>query len=214
MSETYFEVLPIEILNLIFLQIEDGWFSFDHLLRTNISPVVSVLRTEIFWKTRINMLFPKGGIKYVNPYLTSFKNLDDDIIIMKYSVLFDLMLRINTKINNKLYKTDTTGKLWYLGKSTLETTLEFVNNYDCLRLDLLPYPERRQIVSIITTHKSDNIKIKLDIEGTPRHLTGCAVKLTIVGRRDHYTKYNISAEDTRNLLGHIISNGGNFKDNF
>ncbi len=84
----YFDTIPNDIITVILLNIEDT-YDFVQIFRSSISSLEVVLQSGTFWQSMIGILFPKGGSKYLNPYLTTFKekyNFYDETLI-KYKKL-------------------------------------------------------------------------------------------------------------------------------
>ena len=202
MSETYFDIIPTDILDLILLEVDDP-IDLAHLSESGISSVESHLRKEKFWKSKIKVLFPNGDDKYINPYLTTFK--DDDynltIVIMKYTILSNISVTIRYIIDEMLdeinfYETNNLYRSHYIiGKSDLK----FINNYDCLKLNSLPHYEEKEIVRMAMyprSYRDPRIELII-IPQTPR----------IYKFKISNVEHEITFEDIMNIIGHIISNG-------
>lgn len=198
MSITYLEVIPKDILNLILLEIDDV-DTFAKLFRTYITPIENHLRSEIFWKSKIKILFPQGGYKYINSYLMSFKG-SDDVIIMKYSILYKISKNIDDILFVTMEQIESDKGTEYMNPKyrLCYFSLAFINNYDCLKLDsLYPY-DRDNIIYQITRDGAGRVIAQSNI--IPQIPYGYEIIIENI-------TYRVTSEDIRNILGHLISNG-------
>lgn len=195
MQGIYFDVLPRDITKIILLWISDK-NTFENLYDSGINSLTFLLTSKDFWKSKVRLLFPKGGDEYISPYYMIF-NDDIDINIMKYkilnqisSVIDEVLSNYYTVISNKSTKKDRKFLIF-------ECHFKFINNYDCLKLDSLPTPIKKQMINSIMVNGSFMV---IFITSNP----------LIYQINFGNLAYGIDITDVKNIIGHIISNGGEF----
>lgn len=194
MEDIYFDVLPRDILKIIVLEIEDMQ-TFEILHETGISSITSLLKSEDFWKSKVGALFPKGGDKYINSYLTTFNDGNINIILMKYEKLRTISGAIDDVL---MHVYQYAGFAIDYDYNIFISYFRCINNYECLKLNYIPYDLQKSIIKFMI---DDNNEFRV------LHIKGNFHKYRIV---IDDVKYELTDREVRDIIGHIVSNGALF----